>query len=54
VKVIDRHTHEIKNVMDYSLILNGIIKKIYVCRIYAKGENINEIRDWINDKYNRF
>jgi HD superfamily phosphohydrolase len=51
VKVMDRHTNEIKNVMDYSLILKGIIEKIYVCRIYAKGENIDEIHDWINDKY---
>ena len=53
IKVLDKHTHEAKNVMDCSLILQGIVDRIDICRIYASGdcEEIKKIRDWINAKH---
>ena len=54
IKVVDKHTKEPKNVMDCSLILRGIIDKIYICRIYACGKSIDEIKKWINAKYSEY
>jgi len=38
--------------MHFSLILKGITDNIYICRLYAdaNGENIDKIKNWINDK----
>ncbi len=54
IKVIDKHTQETKNIMDCSLILRGIIDKIYICRVYATGNRIEEIKNWINKKYRQY
>ena len=48
--IVDKHTGEANNVMDCSLILQGIIEKIYICRIYASGDSIDDIRNWVNKK----
>jgi len=50
VKVVDKHTGETKNVMECSLILPGIMEKIYICRIYTQGNNIEDIKSYINRK----
>ncbi|MDR1992844.1 MAG: hypothetical protein LBQ98_05005 [Nitrososphaerota archaeon] len=50
IKVIDKQTGETKNVMDCSLILKGIIEKIYICRIYVAGSRTGEIKRWISEK----
>ena len=50
IKVVDRYTKKASNVMDCSLILSGIIAKIYICRLYARGESeesIDRIKKWI-------
>lgn len=54
IKVVDKHTREAKNVMDCSLILRGIIDNIYICRLYASGDGIDEIKGWINIKYSEY
>ena|GEM_PF-6370365 len=36
--------------MDCFLILQGIIKKIYICRIYVDGSRADEIKKWISEK----
>jgi hypothetical protein len=46
IKVVDKHAKEVKSVMDCSLILHGIIDKIYICRICAEGNNIDEIKSY--------
>ena len=51
IKVVDKHTGEVKNVMDRSSILRGIIDKIYICRLYASGNSIDGIKRWIDAKY---
>ena len=48
VKVIDRHTKEVRNVMDCSLILKGMIDKIFICRIYADGEAVGGIKEYMS------
>ena len=37
--VIDHHTGEAKNIADESLILEGVIKAIYICRIYTDAKD---------------
>ena len=45
--VIDKHTSEPSNIMDHSRILSGIIENIYIYRIYAKGNEIEQYKQWI-------
>lgn len=35
IKIIDKHTHESRNIMEDSLILEGIVKKISISRLYV-------------------
>jgi HD superfamily phosphohydrolase len=50
IKLIDRHTGEAKNIMDESLILQSIVDKIKICRIYTDFANLDEQREFIRDK----
>lgn len=49
VMIIDKKSETCKNIMDESLILQSIIDKIWICRIYAddsiKDEAINDINE---------
>jgi HD superfamily phosphohydrolase len=50
IKVVNMHTGKLDNVMDCSLILRGIIKEIYICRLYAKGNGVNEVKRYIDSR----
>jgi len=52
IKIIDKYTDEVKSMMNSSLILKGITKKIFISRIYAytAGKDVSCIKDWINSK----
>jgi HD superfamily phosphohydrolase len=54
ITVIDKYTSDVKNIMDSSPILNSICSDIYICRIYAQGENVDKIRQWVNHKYDEY
>jgi len=51
VRVIDYRTGEAKNILDESLILNGVIKPIYIFRIYtpASKDVVESIKAYIRD-----
>jgi HD superfamily phosphohydrolase len=48
IRVIDRHSGEDSNILEVSLLLQGITKEIHICRIYADrthAERAEEIVD---------
>lgn len=51
--VIDKHTGEAKNIVDESLILNGVIKPIYIFRIYTDASKgvVEGIRSYIKERH---
>ena len=53
ITVIDRHTGEPKNIIDESLILKGVIKPIYIFRIYVSAsiDTVNNIRDYMKKQH---
>ncbi|MCL2853178.1 MAG: HD domain-containing protein [Defluviitaleaceae bacterium] len=53
VMVIDKHTGEAKNIVDESLILNGVIKPIYIFRIYTDASKgvVEGIRSYIKERH---
>lgn len=42
IKIIDKHTKETRNIMEDSLILEGIVKRISIRRLYVKKEFLDQ------------
>ena len=49
IKVIDKQTKKARNIMQDSLILDGIMRKINICRIYAKKESMIEAKSIVRE-----
>lgn len=49
IKIIDKHTHEARSIMEDSLILEGIVKKISIRRLYVQKECIETATAIIED-----
>jgi HD superfamily phosphohydrolase len=55
IKIIDQYTGKTENIMEVSLILQGIIKKISICRIYADNRDVEKhkkIKSRFTELYN--
>lgn len=49
IKIIDKHTKEARNIMEDSLILDGIVKSISIQRLYVKKAYIEQAKQAMKD-----